>query len=94
MGLIKRPILCKKHGQITDLSEPFSLGNEPFTVMAVPKTLAALSEVVTIQCKCVADLEAAPLPIVPEYWTDAQIMEIETGSLDLEQYDLFWAQRL
>lgn len=94
MGLVIRPILCKKHGQITDLSEPFSLGNEPFTVMAVPKTLAALSEVVTIQCKCVADLEAAPLPIVPEYWTDAQILEIETGSLDLEQYDLFWAQRL
>ena len=94
MAIYIKPKPFKKHGQITDLSKPFKLPDyAAVALMIVPKTTTG-NQLTTIDCKCICDTVASPLPILLYNWTDAQFKELEAGSVDLTEYDLFWGEPL
>jgi hypothetical protein len=77
------------HGEITDLSEAFSLsGGVPFSVFVKPIT--GTDDIVEITCKCYLDSTASALPVVAGKWDEAAIVEISAAGIDLAEYKVFW----
>lgn len=94
MPIYIKPRLFKKHGQITDLSKGFKLSDDAaFALMLLPKETTG-NQLTVINCKCLCDTEASPLPVLLYNWTDAQFKELAANSVDLNEFDLFWGEPL
>lgn len=78
-----------EHGQITDLSNGFNRGGEPFVLLVKPKGENP-PVTVEINCKLICDRAKTPLAFPLDQWSDAVVVEIASNSLDLTEYDLFW----
>jgi hypothetical protein len=83
------------HGQITDLTEGFSLPDGlMFSLFVVPKTGPAEGEdpekVIIVSCKTLQNPDNEPLPIVPYVWNEPAIKEIPADAIDLDEYDVYW----
>lgn len=77
------------HGQVSDLTNGFSLGGKPFTVFVRPKALTMESNVI-LPCKLICDNEAGDLPVPVGDWTPAEIVEISPNAISLGDYDVYW----
>ena len=80
-------VLC--HGQITDLSKPFSLQGTPFSVFIRPKT-AIMDQSVIAKVRLMCDTEISDFPLPVNDWTPGAIREIGAGSIDLTKFDVYY----
>lgn len=80
-------VLC--HGQIKDLSKPFSLQGTPFSVFLRPKT-ATMDQSVVAKLRLISDTETSDFPLPVNDWTPGAISEIGAGSIDLTKFDVFY----
>lgn len=77
------------HGQITDLTDGFSLsGGKPFSIFLKPKRPVA--ENTTVNCRCLHDGSMSPLPVIVGDWTPAKILQLGANSVDFSDFDLYW----
>lgn len=76
-------------GQITDLTNGFSLNGKPFSIFVRRKRLTMDHDTV-VNCKCLCDKEASDLPVPIGDWTPAAIVEISPDAISLSDYDVYW----
>lgn len=77
-------------GQITDLSQGFSLANGiPFSVFLKPKK-ATMNTCELINCKLIGDTEFDNFPVPVGDWTPGAVKQIAASGIDLTAYDVFW----
>lgn len=77
-------------GQITDLSDGFSLGGVPFSVFVRPKSLPSMETSVVIGCRLICDRSEGGFPVPLGDWTPGVIAAISPDAIDLAEYDVFW----
>ena len=79
------------HGEITDLSEDFSLKGRPFSIFVRPKKLqSSLETSILLECKCICDKHSSNLPVPVGDWTPAAIVSIKKEAIDLSEFSVFW----
>ena len=76
-------------GQITDLSQGFTLGGKVFSIYVRPK-VATLNTNMVVSCKLICDKEAENLPVTLGDWTPAAIVELSANAIDLTEFDVYW----
>jgi len=86
------------HGEVTDLSEGFSLkGEVPFSILILPAAAIDNTEVETpekfavlLNCELYLDKSESPLPVILGQWSEAAMLRIAPDALNLTDYRLFW----
>ena len=76
-------------GQITNISEGFSLGGVPFTVFLRPKN-ASMDTNTLIKCKLFCDKEYGDFQVPIGDWTPGVISSIAPNAIPLDKYDVYW----
>lgn len=77
------------HGQITSMTNGFSLDGEPFSIYVRPKgTVTAVD--MTVSAKCIGDKNLSALPVPFNDWTPASIVELGANAINLSSYDVYW----
>lgn len=77
------------HGQVTDLTNGFSLGGKPFSVFVRSKSVTMETSII-LSCKTFCDKDASDLPVPIGDWTPAAIAEISPNAVSLDDYDVYW----
>lgn len=84
------------HGKITELPFKFTSFN-PFSIFVIPKANVAAKVISTptnvgllVDCKCYQDGTSSDIPVLFNQWTEAAIIEIAEGAIDLATYDVYW----
>ena len=84
------------HGKITELPFKFTSFN-PFSIFVVPKANVAAKVIsspinvgLLVDCKCYQDDTSSDIPVLFNQWTEAAILEIAEGAIDLAVYDVYW----
>jgi len=78
------------HGQITDLTDGFSLsGNVPFSVYVRPKASISNADIL-LNVRCYQDDDFSPVPIGLNDWTPLSIIEIAPNPLILDDCEIYW----
>lgn len=89
--------ICSQ-GKITELPFKFTSFN-PFSIFVIPKANVAAKVIsapsqdavgLLIDCKCFQDDTSSDLPVLFNQWTEAAIIEITEGAIDLAVYDVYW----
>lgn len=81
------------HGQITDLTEGFSLASkQPFALFIIPKTGGSAEGDLTakVDCKLYQDDVASDCPFTCNCWDSPAVLEIEPTGIDLTVYDVWF----
>lgn len=76
-------------GQVTDLTDGFSLGGVPFSVFVRPKD-ASMETNTLLKCKLICDKEAGDFPVPLGDWTPGVIASISPNAISLDAYDVYW----
>ncbi len=76
-------------GQITDLSQGFTLGGVPFSVFVRPKN-ATMEQNTLLNCRLICDTESSSFPIPIGDWTPGAIVKISPNGISLSDYEVFW----
>lgn len=76
-------------GQITDISQGFSLGSIPFSIFVRPKKVTMEANTL-VRCHLICDKKASDFPVPIGDWTPAAIVKISPNAIDLAAFDVFW----
>lgn len=78
------------HGQIKNLSQPFSLpGNTPFSVYVRPKAETAKLDTI-LNVRCWQDKTFSDAPVALYDWSPLAIEAVGADSSLLEHFDVYW----
>jgi hypothetical protein len=78
------------HGQITDLTEAFTLDGLMFSIFLIPKDDEIVAPLV-VTCKTLQNAVAAATPMVLNWWNPHALLELPADAIDLDVYDVYWA---
>ena len=84
------------HGKIALLPFKFTSFN-PFSIFVIPKANVAAKVIsapenvgLLVDCKCYQDDTSSNIPVLFNQWSEAAIIEISEGAIDLAVYDVYW----
>lgn len=84
------------HGKIAELPFKFNSFNS-FSILVIPKASVTAKVISTpettgllVDCKCYQDDTSSDIPVLFNQWTEAAIVEIAEGAIDLATYDVYW----
>ena len=80
------------HGQITDLSEGFSLGGLMFSLFIIPKGKSVdPTAPVIVSCQTLQNDSAEDTPMAVNWWNPHALRSLPADAIDLDDYDVYWA---
>lgn len=83
-----------KHGQITDLTSDFYLGNESdntaFSLFVRPKSVGDTSNSIIVKTKSYRMNDFQDSPIFLNAWSPFLTIGVKALSIDLTKYDVYW----
>lgn len=77
-------------GQVSDLSNGFKLGGNPFSVYVRSKSATEMVSDTLLNCKLICDNSFGNIPVPVGDWTPAAIVAIAPNAIDLQKYEIYW----